>query len=781
MRFIIEILFTILLGSLLLPQAVFGLEVEKISFPVDFAPDRNNTLVFTSDNRVGFAASSRTDTLFAFDASTGSMLGSISTGDGPASIALCECGGRRVVAVVNAAFIGSPVPSVTFIDASEPSRLSLISTAGIEKKFGLNSATRTLAFNADGSTAFISAISQKGRAAIFSLEVSTGNLLDRLDLDILPVSSANISKAGSERLVLIGNVGQQSEVLLIDISDKQSLRVATRLNLPTGTGFSNDNNIVVSGDGNFAYFTSIDSNSLYEIDLEKGRVAAQVEAGNFPTQVDLIEDGQSRKVAVTAIFDGSVNIFDASRPAEIKKTATFRSQSQILTTTPVLSADGSKGFVATEFGNRLYTFDALTGEQLGMLQLEGPPVNLKLSRKVSTERLGFIDMRNNQVLLFDTSLGKLNQTGNFAPRDGVSFTLTQNILLSKNGSLAFVASPTSNELLIIDTTKRMVKQRVKVGERPERIALVELESLARVAVVNINSSSVSLVEVSDGGASVTGTLKLSNTDPTELSLTVVAFSGDGKFGFVSDGTSRLIKFDAKSGQLLDSLQVGRDPLGLALFEKNGVRRIAVFCIPPDLPAEVVIVDATDPLLEKARFRATPEQKFALNNLPVFSADGKNLFIVSSFSLELMSINADTGRLVSILKGVNAVQPTGFTRQGREMLILVNIGTSRFPIVEVDSRGRFQVKARLRRPKEDLFIVGNNAAVDQTANRAYVTNYVSGDLILFNPESGAVIKAMALGNGPCALALSADGRRLVVLEANGGTNQINILNLEEHED
>src|SRR6185369_3679788 len=241
------------------------------------------------------------------------------------------------------------------------------------------------------------------------------------------------------------------------------------------------------------------------------------------------------------------------------------------TTAPVLSADGRRGFVATEIGNRLYGVDATTGAQLSLQELNGPPSSLRITHG-AVGRLGLIDTLNNRVLLFELNGESPNPTGNFETRDGVYFTITQNILLSKDGRRAFVASPASNELLVIDTEKRTVTERVKVGEQPERIALVEAGEKSRIAVINIRSASVSLIEIGNDGSRVTGTVKLPGRDQSLLRLLSVQLSSDGLIGFVSDGVSKLLKFNAVSGEIVDSLAVGRDPVGLTLYERNGERR-----------------------------------------------------------------------------------------------------------------------------------------------------------------------------------------------------------------
>src|SRR5439155_19178731 len=114
-----------------------------------------------------------------------------------------------------------------------------------------------------------------------------------------------------------------------------------------------------------------------------------------------------------------------------------------------------------------------------------------------------------------------------------------------------------------------------------------------------NSASISLVEIGETNSHVTGTVQLPKATEAALSLATVAFSSDGRLGFTSDGDSKILEFNAVSGELIDSIDLGPQPFGLALFEQNGESRLAVISIPVDRPAAIVLLDATDRLSEVA--------------------------------------------------------------------------------------------------------------------------------------------------------------------------------------
>src|SRR5690242_5630883 len=118
---------TISYSHLPLTHASDSINARSIDLPTAFAPSNTNSIVFSKNDPLAFAASFETDSLFAFDSTTGAQLGTIATGDGAGNIALYENGARRIVAVANSAFIGLPLSSVTFIDATSPTEMKTIS------------------------------------------------------------------------------------------------------------------------------------------------------------------------------------------------------------------------------------------------------------------------------------------------------------------------------------------------------------------------------------------------------------------------------------------------------------------------------------------------------------------------------------------------------------------------------------------------------------------------------------------------------------------------------
>ncbi|MEW6731855.1 MAG: hypothetical protein AB1489_11050 [Acidobacteriota bacterium] len=743
--------------------------VNQIDFPTAFVPNQSNIVVFSQIEPFAFTTAFHTDTLFAFNAITGEQLSSIATGDGPTFIALHESTAGRRLAVTNTAFIGLPIPTISFIDASDPTKLSVIAQAELKRNFTLAPSQRTLTFSADGTVAFVAAVKRNGSAVLFSFQVDTGEQLSQLELPAIPFNVATTKLSGQESLVLT-LAGDRPQVLVVNVEDTGRLRITTRVQLPAGAGLANENNIVTNPDGTIAYLASADAGMLFAIDLVQGRIRAQAAVGSFPAQLDLV----NQQLAVVAIFDGTVSIFDSSNPDNLTRVATYRSSSRFLTTAPALSADGRRGFVATQFGHQLFVFDTATGAQLSALNLNGPPQNLQLLRTTDIDRLAIIDEFNHRTVLIEADADTPKLTGIFAPPGAVNFTLTQNILFSQDGQRAFVASPTSNELLVIDTEQGLVTQRITVGQRPERIALVEVAGRARLAVINTNSSSISLVEVFGSEARITGTVALPDISPLVLSLLVVVFSNDGSTGFVADGVNNILAFDAVTGTIEQRLAVGEKPVGLALYEQGSDRRLAIICATFDKPPTIVFVDATGPLRELARYLAPKNQLFALNNIPIFSTDGRYIYVVSSFSAELLSINAQTGRRVSRIADINAPQLTKLPSTNGDRLLAVNLANDRSFIITANAQGSLRIRTGIKLPKERFLTVGNNAVT--TADRAYVTDYGSGRLFIFAPTSGTLLETVVLGGGPANIALSSDGRRLLVLEANRTASRIIIIGL-----
>ncbi|MBW6502511.1 MAG: beta-propeller fold lactonase family protein, partial [Bacteroidales bacterium] len=130
-----------------------------------------------------------------------------------------------------------------------------------------------------------------------------------------------------------------------------------------------------------------------------------------------------------------------------------------------------------------------------------------------------------------------------------------NLALSADAGKLFVTAEESNTLLVVDTEKRKVTDRIKVGERPHSIILDEPGINAYVS--NQWSDYVSVIDLNE--MRVVGTLKTGN-GPAGLAL-----GSDEKYLYVVNSYSSDISvIELDSGTESRRLRAGNNPTGIRM-------------------------------------------------------------------------------------------------------------------------------------------------------------------------------------------------------------------------
>lgn len=745
--------------------------VKTIELPVAFSPTTENQIVFSPNSDTAYVAAFHTDRLFALRLSDGQMLSSIATGDGPGQLALFEQDNRRLLAIVNNEFIGAPAPTISIVDATNPNQLKFKTNIQLTDSIGLTGSEKTLIFSADGKKLLIVGRTSSNESLLLQYSTDNGELLKKLSLgqNIVAFNSIAINKNGTSNLLLLCG-GSKPTLFLIDATN--DLRLDTSIPLPGNIGLVRENNLVTDNENNFVYFAAADAGRLFAFDVTQKRLISQTATGTFPRQVSLVDLGDQEVLAVTAVFDGSVNIYNLHQ-GQVTPLTSFQSPSQFLTGAPLLKSNGQEGFVSDETNSVVYRFNAATGQKIETTNLNFAPANLQLTPTTTGDKITILDLNSEQIAIYLAN-NSLTQAARFSA-PGTVFSLNQNFVLSKTRNQLFIASPSSNELLVLDASDGHITNRIAVGNRPGRVAMAEIGSEVRIAVINTGTPSVSLINFNSTLIQLTGEVPLP-ANASNLELANIVFSRDGQVGYIGDGFGQLIAFNSRSGEIVSSLNIGSQPLGLDIYENNNEQRLAILSTAPDGPAAVVIVNAaTGKLEEIARYQAPTSQQFALNNRPVFSPDGRFIFITASFSLDLLSLDGKTGKLINKVTGINAVEPVPTNISGKLELFIANIGNSPLRTISVAKKGRIKIKkGRLNPPASSFFTVGNNVVINESKGTALITDYKSNRLLIFDIKTGKLIQTPLLSSGPTFSVLNEDGSQLQILTTNGSANIVNLV-------
>jgi YVTN family beta-propeller protein len=136
-----------------------------------------------------------------------------------------------------------------------------------------------------------------------------------------------------------------------------------------------------------------------------------------------------------------------------------------------------------------------------------------------------------------------------------------NLAVSGDGKRLYVVAQEANSLLVVDTEKKRVLEKIKVGQHPHSVVLNTEENRAYVS--NQWSDNVSVIDLAS--SKVTGTYKTGN-GPAGLSIT-----GDGRFLYaVNSFSSDISVIDLQTGEETNRLSAGNNPTGIQISPDGGM-------------------------------------------------------------------------------------------------------------------------------------------------------------------------------------------------------------------
>lgn len=134
----------------------------------------------------------------------------------------------------------------------------------------------------------------------------------------------------------------------------------------------------------------------------------------------------------------------------------------------------------------------------------------------------------------------------------------EGIRLNHSGTFAYVTSEVGNQISVIDTRKQEVVKQLPVGKRPRDIAFSPNDEWAWIS--GEADASVSVIDARAHVLSARITIPGHNARPMGM-----AASRDGKYVYVTTGRGgSLVKIDASSRTVIDTVAVGDRPWGIAL-------------------------------------------------------------------------------------------------------------------------------------------------------------------------------------------------------------------------
>jgi YVTN family beta-propeller protein len=325
-----------------------------------------------------------------------------------------------------------------------------------------------------------------------------------------------------------------------------------------------------------------------------------------------------------------------------------------------------------------------------------------------------------------------------------------NLAVSEKGDRVYVVAEEGNALLVVDTKKDKVIEKIKVGERPHSVILSKDESRAYVS--NQWAANVSVIDLKT--MKVTDTLQVAD-GPAELAL-----SADGRFLYVVDSySSNLSVIDLETKEEVRRLAMGNNPTGIQATPDGSKllvtsRRTMGRPYDDTIKCEMTVVDdKTKSIIE----RKSINDAYMIENIAFTPSGDLAVFPLIRPKNNITTVQVDRGWMM----------------------------THGFGIIEMKPGGR-TIELLLDEPNQ-YFADPYDIAISNDGKRAFITSsgvdYVSvvnldsvrAILKEKNPEvlklyandmgisSKYIVKRIKTGANPKGLVLSADGVNLYVAE------------------
>lgn len=771
-----------LLAALVPPAAA---ETREIALPTAFRPDTLNSVTTSPSAPVAFTASRETDSVFAFDPRNGALLGKVEVGDGPLFIRMRESGGRRTLAVSCDGQLANPQNLVAIVDATDPANMRVTARALVPEGHVFLLGYSAILFSPDGSL-LIAAVTELAnnttRGTLVSYDATTGQLLASASIGFAP-SSADLAARDGRVVVAVSHATHpHGTVTLAEIATGGAISVSGRVTLPQGSGMFNVNTVALSADGRTGYVCSAITQFLFTFDTATGEILSRSYSGAFPTYVHPYMQNGAQRLLVVAETSAAVFLWDMSDPRRPVEIGNFYSGVAFIDSPAAITPDAKMAFATSSDGDLVIAIDLTTGQATYNEVIGDYPVNTAVYQDGSGTFVTVLGAFSDDVHCLEATSRGFRRRGSFAGEpNAVQFGIFQNVALSADGRYAFVASLATDELLAIDIEDGRVAGRIQVGDAPAQVAVGE-DGLGRrrVAVLGSGDSKLVLVDASLPGAmAVLGSVDLESPSPFYLQLANIAFSPDAGTIYVADGWQFVTAIDAGTLETLGVIGTGFAPVRIALREAGGKRLLAALNASPESTG-IALVDVTDPrsMRRLATYTAPHGTVVALNNVPVFSVDGKVVVFGASITDEMFVVNAETGALVANVKDVSPLRPEVYFNGGIQRLAALGAADSPARVFRFLRSGGLRLAGEAPTPAGSFRVASNLPFVSPDGAVGVVPDYGRGGLLLFNPANGAFTGEIELGGGPSEIAVDWVRGRAVVINANGTSGSLYVARLAD---
>jgi len=224
------------------------------------------------------------------------------------------------------------------------------------------------------------------------------------------------------------------------------------------------------------YTADFKENKINIVDSQTGRINRSMKLPSVPSNLALTQDNRYLLVPSTSlskifVIDTFTNIF--LKDIEVEK----------LPSSILMPVNSQKAYVANKLSSSISEIDLDNMVLTKNISVFGNPDNLTASG-------------DNQNIFYDDATSGNIYTLNL--NSGISKKIAQVNSISKisqSGNYLFILSRSSNELVVFDLTKNKEQTRVKVGEKP--VDLQVLDKKGEIYILSAGSDELNIVDMKD--------------------------------------------------------------------------------------------------------------------------------------------------------------------------------------------------------------------------------------------------------------------------------------------
>ncbi|ODT04559.1 MAG: hypothetical protein ABS52_04495 [Gemmatimonadetes bacterium SCN 70-22] len=234
------------------------------------------------------------------------------------------------------------------------------------------------------------------------------------------------------------------------IFDAATMGVDTAGNIEVGRDPAH---VIIDWQGRFAYTTNAEDNNLSVVDVAQRRIVDMIPTGASPHGLRMSPDGREIYVANTG--DNSVSVIGVAERRELARVAVGRAPAQV-----GFTPDGRRVYVSSTTENSVVVVDTRQRTRIATVPVGRNPIQVFATpdgRLVYAANEGTEESPDSTASVIDTRTNRVIATV-------VTDQGAHGVVVSDDGSRAFIANSVGNTVSVINTATQRVTRTIPVGE-----------------------------------------------------------------------------------------------------------------------------------------------------------------------------------------------------------------------------------------------------------------------------------------------------------------------------